>query len=47
MKKSLPLLVACAALLLGGCALTRPPLACHGPLQPINVQTVEKSHGST
>ncbi len=35
------------ALLLGGCALTRPPLACHGPLQPINVQTVEKSHGST
>jgi hypothetical protein len=33
------------ALLLTGCALTRPPLACHGPLQPINARPMEKSHG--
>jgi hypothetical protein len=33
------------ALLLTGCALTRPPLACRGALQPINVQTAEKSRG--
>jgi len=33
------------ALLLTGCALNRPPPACHGPLQPINPQRVEKSHG--
>jgi len=34
------------ALFLTGCALTRPPLACHGPLHPINAPAAEKSRGS-